>query len=151
MSSLSYLIQVYAGCSDYLLNMLQVQQNTAARSITKLGWMTPTKTLMTQCNWLSVRQLIVYHSLNLLRQILKDKKPLYISRKLESMHRETRTTDYLTLFDSRYFKTSTALRSFIPRAIKDWNILPLEIREIESTEKFKQRLKIYIRENIPVK
>ena len=55
MSTLSYIIQVYGGCSGYLLDMLQVQQNTAIHHIKGLPWMRPTKVLLTQCNWLSVR------------------------------------------------------------------------------------------------
>ena len=54
MSTLAYIIPVYGSCSEYLLNSLQVQQNIACRHITKLPLMTPTKTLLTQCGWLSV-------------------------------------------------------------------------------------------------
>ena len=151
MSSLSYMIQVFGGCSGYLLHMLQVQQNIAARHITKLGRMTPTKTLLNQCNWLSVKQLVAYHSIVLLRNILQEKKPTYIFNKLNKNLRETRTTDHLTLYDSRNFKTTTALKSFIPRTIKEWNLIPLEIRATESSELFKRSLKLYIKENITVK
>ena len=51
MSSLNYLIQVYGSCSKYLISALQVQQNNAARHITKLAWMTPTENLLKQCNF----------------------------------------------------------------------------------------------------
>ena len=56
MSTLSYISQVYGGCSKYLIDMLQVKQSTAAHHITKLPWMTSTETLLKQCNWLSFRQ-----------------------------------------------------------------------------------------------
>ena len=63
MSTLAYIIPVYGCCSEYLLNTLQVQQNIACRHITKLPLMTPTKTLLTQCGWLSVRQMVQYFSI----------------------------------------------------------------------------------------
>ena len=151
MSSLSYIIQVYGGCSNYLLNLLQVQQNNAARHITKLPWMTSTKVLLNQCNWLSVRQLVVYHSMILLHGVLLTQKPNYIFKKLGDIQRETRNTDSNSILDRRKFKTTTAQRSYIPRAISRWNSLPLEIREIRTKSSFKQELKKYTKENIPVK
>ena len=66
LSKLIYLIQVWGGTSDFLLSSLQIMQNKAARYITKLGSYTPVETLLTQCGWLSVQQLVVYHSLNLI-------------------------------------------------------------------------------------
>ena len=151
MSTLSYIIQVYGGCSNYLINMLQVQQNTAARHITKLPWMTSTKTLLTQCNWLSVRQLIEYHSLILFHKALVTEKPDYIYKKIKTRARETRTADYLTVVETRNLKTATASKSFIPRTITSWNSLPLAIREIRLKHQFKTKLRAFIKENIPVK
>ena len=57
MSRHIYVIQVYGCASDYLLQSLQVQQNHAARIVTRLGWGTDTKTLLGQIGWLSVKQL----------------------------------------------------------------------------------------------
>ena len=48
-SILIYLIQVWGGCNNYLIKMLQVLQNRAARIVTKLSWFTPTKDLLNQC------------------------------------------------------------------------------------------------------
>ena len=151
MSSLTYIIQVYGSCSNYLLNLLQVQQNTAARCITKLPWMTSTKPLFHQCDWLSVRQLVIYHTLALLHRIITDKKPANIFQHISLVERETRTADRLTLVDKRLFKTTTALKTFIPRAISDWNKMPLELREIKSKINFKKNLRVYIKPSIPVK
>ena len=151
MSSLSYIIQVYGGCSSYLINQLQVQQNKAARTITKLQWITTKRTLLLQCSWLSVRQLIIYHSLILLHKILSERKPENVFNKIERVTRETRTSDRQTLVDKRCLKTATAQRSFIPRVIGDWNGLPFELSDIQSHKLFKQNLRQYIRENIPVK
>ena len=76
MSSLIYLIQLWGGSSAYLLHLLQVIQNCAARQVTRLNWYTPTKTLLDQCGWLSVKQLSIYHSLVLVYKVKSDKKPV---------------------------------------------------------------------------
>ena len=53
-SKLIYLIQWWGGCSDYLINFLQILQNRAARLVTRLGWFTPVEVLLHQCGLLSV-------------------------------------------------------------------------------------------------
>ena len=119
MSNISYIIQVYGGCSDYLISTLQIQQNTAARLVARLPRLTPTKIILQQCGWLSVRQMILYHSLLLLHKTIKGKKPSYIYSRLKTTRRETRHTDINSLVDERRLKTTTAMRSFIPRSIED--------------------------------
>jgi hypothetical protein len=47
-SKLIYLIQWWGGCSDYLINFLQILQNRAARLVTRLGWFTPVEVLLHQ-------------------------------------------------------------------------------------------------------
>ena len=112
MSTLGYIVEVYGGFSRYLINMLQIQQNTAARLVTKLSWYTSTETLMQQCGWLSVNQLIHYHSLLLLHKAMIENKPEFINKKIRYPSRETR---HNLLQDKRRFKTATALKSFLPR------------------------------------
>ena len=56
LSVLNYMLPVFGGAELYLIKMLQVMQNRAARIITNQGWYTPTRILLNQCNWLSVKQ-----------------------------------------------------------------------------------------------
>ena len=153
MSSVSYIIQVYGGCSGYLLDMLQVQQNLAARRTTKLPRLTPTKTLLEQCNWLSIRQLIKFQSLVLFHKTLIKMNPIYLYSQVRFVDRETRTLDRLNVIDrkNRRFKTVTASKGFFPRTIKDWNSLPFVLRDIKDIQHFKAELKSYIKDKIPVK
>ena len=62
-SKLIYLIPLWGGACGYLVKMLQVVQNQAARYVTRSSWFTPSNVLLKQCNWLSVAQLSAYHSL----------------------------------------------------------------------------------------
>ena len=52
MSKLIYLMPLWVGCEDYLVNALQVNLNKVARLVTKLDIYTPTSVLMQQCGWM---------------------------------------------------------------------------------------------------
>ena len=62
MSKLSYLIALWGGCGIILRRTLQIIQNKVARAVTKLKWTTSPAVLLSQVGWLSVNQLIFYHS-----------------------------------------------------------------------------------------
>ena len=151
MSTVAYMIQVNRRCSNYLFNMLQVQQNLAARYTTKLPRLTPTNVLLSQCGWLSIRQLIQYHSLILLHKAITEKTPQYISDKLKFVSRVSRTTDHLTLIDTQRRRTVTATNGFMSKTIRDWNLLPHTIRELKKSVQFKNQLKTHISHNVPAK
>ena len=144
LSSITYIIQVYGGCTNYLLDSLQVQLNRAARTVTKLSKFTPTSDLMRQCNWMTVRQLVAYHSLVVLHRVMTTKSPTYIFNLIKLGGRLTRHVDNTTASDERRFKTVTANRGFVPRTVKDWNMLPVNIRSISEHSSFKRHLKDYI-------
>ena len=82
MSKLSYLIQLWGGTEDNILRKLQVIQNRAARAVTRLSWFTPTSKLMSQCGWLSVKQLIFYHTAVMIHKIKITRMPIYLSCKV---------------------------------------------------------------------
>ena len=82
MSKLIYLMPLWSGCEDYLINCLQVVQNKAARTVAKRNIFKPTRTLMKVCGWMSVRQLLAYHSLVLLQKTLVSQTPVYLYKKL---------------------------------------------------------------------
>ena len=91
MSKLIYCIPLWGGTSVEMIRMLQVVQNKAARYITKLDWYTPSETLMKQCNWFNIKQLIAYHSLLSLHKNLVFNQPMYMFKKLDrSFPRNTR-------------------------------------------------------------
>ena len=111
----------------------------------------PVSELLKQCDWLSIRQLVVFHYLILLHKTLLSGKPTYIYDRLEYIQQETRTSDNLTLNDNRRFMTLTANKGFIPRTIKDWNILPYQLRSIENHRLFKTNLRDHVIKNILIR
>ena len=160
-SHLIYLIPVWSGCETYLMNSLQTIQNKAARIVTKCGKRTPIKSLLSQCGWLSVAQLGVFHSLVLVYKILKTRSPRYLYSKLSgvqgSTHYNTRFIQNLNenqnivLGPDSQAESDLARRSFKYRASKQWNMLPITLRQAETVKDFKSQLKTWIMRNVPVK
>ena len=65
--------------------------NKVARIVTRLDWSTSTKDLLSQCGWLSINQLIFYHSVLQLNKVKLSGTPRY----LYNMH-SGRTYQYRT-------------------------------------------------------
>ena len=148
MSRLIYLIQLWGGSSFYLIRMLQILQNRAARLVTKLGWYSPVKT---QCGWLSVHQLVHFHSLLLAYKIRAEEKPKYFCDKLKSsFDKETRLATSGGIRKELKIKHKTTQQSFIPRTVDLWNKLPQDLRQTLTLPKFKKKLKLWIIQNIPI-
>ena len=152
MSHITYLIQLYGGCSEQLLSSLQVLHNKAARLVTKLDWRTPTRTLLLQCGWLSVRQMVAYHSILLVFKTKQIKKPRYIYSNIN--HKFSQITRLATMGgikDTRRFESTLAQASFLPRTIKMWNEkLPVDIRSEECVNILKSKLKTWVKQDIKI-
>ena len=150
MSTLSYLLPVWGGCEGYLLKSLQVLQNRAARQVTRLSWYTPVRKLIKQCNWLSIKQLIFYHSALTVYRTLKSGLPLYLKQHLRTDHPlHTRLGDSGAIrLSGRY--GSLVESSFLRRAAKNFNQIPQDIREARTMDGFKRNLKMWIKTNLPV-
>ena len=84
MSYLSYLMPVYGGCPEYLLDAPQTLQNRAARLVTISSWYTPSATMLHQVGWLSVRQMVAYYSLIFLFKTKQNRVPFYIHNKISA-------------------------------------------------------------------
>ena len=70
----------------YLLNSLQILQNRAARAVTRKFWFTPTRVLLADCGWLSVRQLVSYLSILSAHKMVTSGKPHYMHIALSTIH-----------------------------------------------------------------
>ena len=149
MSKLTYLIQLWGGCSKHLILCLQLLQNRAARIVTGKDWFTSVKTLLLECGWLSVNQLILYHSLILIYQVKNSRKPHYFSEKLNAgFSRETRlaTSDGIRLMQRN--RLSLNKSGFRFRASQQWNSLPVDVRRSKNIQCFKKNLRAWIVQNV---
>ena len=151
MSKLVYLIQLWGGCSGYLLDFLQVLQNRAARMVTRLSWFTPISTLLKQCGWLSVRQLVHYHSVLLCYKMMNEGKPTYFVEKFNfDFPYETRLAAGNCVRQTKTISSDPRKYGFVNRTTEAWNRLPLSLKKETSLNKFKFKLKTHIRENFPI-
>ena len=149
-SNILYVITVYGSCSEHLLSLLQVVQNTAARCVTRLPWYTRVSVLLGQCGWMSVRQLVLFHTMVLTFKIRKDKKPEYLHEKLScQFHYNTRLAAGNAIRRTEQIDSDVRWKSFVPRSTREWNLLPVKIQSMNNLKKFKKELRIWILETHP--
>ena len=151
MSRIVYLIQVYGNASEYLLRFLQVLQNKAARVVTRLRWGTETATLLRQVGWLSVKQLYVFHSLILVFKMMKEGNPVYLKDRFRTNFAyQTRQATGCCFVITETPKSEKSRKSFVHNSTLLWNSLPVEIRKIDKIEMFRNKLKEWIKLNVPI-
>ena len=152
-SKLIFQISLWGGAEDFLLNSLQIVQNKAARFVTRRGRYTAVAELLKQCGWLSVRQLVFYHSVILIHKTLLTTYPKYIFSKLSSeFPYNTRLAESESVRMGPEFQCKLDLteRSFMNRATLNYNQLPPELRKISKIEAFELQLKIWVVENYKI-
>ena len=151
MSKLIYLMPLWAGCEEYLIHSLQVAQNKAARYISKLNTYISTKVALTACGWLSVRQLMVYHSLVLLQKTMTSKSPVYLHRKISSGGDFSYNTRQATAGSIRQvpgMKKDLTKQGWCWRSVDLYNNLPTDLKLERKLPNFKKRLKDWVGINI---
>ena len=160
MSKLIYLMPLWVGCEDYLVNALQVNLNKVARLVTKLDIFTPTAVLMQQCGWMPVKHLMAYHSLVLLHKILQQRSPSYLYQKVTSgtqqynTRQAAETTAALTAvgvtsqpsIDIPELELSRS--SWCWTSVKWYRQLPPSLQAEKKLTKFKTGLKSWVSQNI---
>ena len=147
MSIIIYMVSVWGGTEDYIVRAVQVMQNKAARCVTKQSWFTPTKRLLLQCNWLSIKQLIFFHTALQVWRVKASKCPVYIESKLQLC--KTRSSAQGNLLVPVVERSSSS-KSFMVRSAVTWNQIPAEIRSCKSLETFKRNLKQWIKANVEI-
>ena len=147
MSVISYMISVWGGTESYIIKAVQVIQNKAARCITKKSWYTPTRTLLLECNWLSIKQLIFYHTVLQVWKVRTAQVPGYINAKIKSAITRSATEGTLRVPS---VETSLSSKSFMVRSAVMWNAVPPSIRSTQKFETFKSKLKKWAKANIDI-
>ena len=150
-SKLSYLISVWGASENYLLRSLQIVQNKVARTVTKMPWSTTTSALLAACDWLTVQQLAMYQTILLVYKVMKTGSPAYIHSMFSTEYEcPTRQGLLKPSTTSKIPSTELASSSFRHRALLQYNLLPVHVRDASNENLFKSLAKIWIVENIPV-
>ena len=153
MSKVVYLITVWGGAQQYLLKSLQVQQLTAARTVCGFisrGW--TKQKLLDRLGWLSIRQLIYYHTVIQAHKTIVSGKPAAIHESISTLHPyKTRSaTGGLIRFGETFRgESSLVLASFKHRAVHFYNAVPVCIRT-GSLATVKYKLRKWVKQNVPV-
>ena len=132
---------MYGGCEQRDINALQVMQNKAARIASNSSVMVPRTQMFDQLQWMTVRQLIYYHTALTTFRIRSSQEPEYLNSILtrENM-RGNIIIPNVTL--------ELARQSFTYRGATQWNNIPQNIRSIDVPSRFKARLKKWVFENV---
>ena len=79
-SVLFYCLPVFGGCDKNEIESMQVMQNKAARLVTNLGQRASREEIYRQVGWMTVRQLVLYHSALTTYRIRHSQEPEYLNR-----------------------------------------------------------------------
>ena len=140
-SILVYCLPLFGGCDIGQIKDLQVLQNKAAQIVTHSPPRSRRNDLYDKLGWLTVNQLIVYHTLITVFKIRESKEPEYLAGKLSI---ETLTGRIMI----PNTKLSLHQNSFVIRGSSNWNELPQRTRKLKKIGIFKTEVKKWIVLNI---
>ena len=132
LSKIRYLTPLWGGTSEKNLNAVQTLINNTARFVTGWGRRTSTMDLMTECQWLTARELVLQNSLLLMWKIVRLDSPSSIKEKIQLVDEGKLSTSV-----PRLLHTSQGFRW---RSVIEWNKLPTTLREQLSLPTFKKEL-----------
>ena len=147
LSRLDYCNSLLAGSPKYVIDRLQRVQNSAARLILKSRKRDHITPLLKSLHWLPVQSRINYKLSILCHNFLSGTAPKYFDDLLSVYvpSRQLRSSaDLRTLNVSKVRTKSYGERSFSYCAPKQWNSLPAQLRNIQSTSSFKKCLKTHL-------
>ena len=153
MSKLVYLMIVWGGAQQYLLKILQVQQLNAARTV--CGFFSrfwSKKKLLERVGWLSIRQLIFFHTVLQAHKTIISGKPASLHESISTQHPyRTRNATSGRIRYGEMFRGESSLveASFKHRAVHWYNEVPAAIyRGSLGTVKYK--LREWVKKNVPI-
>ena len=142
-SILCYCLPLFGGCLNRELNSLQIQQNKAAQIVLSLPPRSNREYMYSKLGWLTVNQLVVYHTLIMVYRIRESKEPEYLAGILCKTSRQGQNCIIV-----ENIKLGLVRRSFTARGAVQWNKLPSTLRVEKKIGTFKKNLKKWVSENV---
>ena len=153
MSKVVYMMTLWGGAQLYLLKALQVQQLAAARCVCGFISKRWSRTkLLKKVNWLSIRQLIYYHTVLQALKTIRLGKPAIIHQNISTQHpyRTRGATMGNIRFGETFFGDSALVKaSFKNRAVHWYNEVPASVRT-GSLASVKIKLKKWVWQYVPI-
>ena len=140
-SVLCYCIPLFGGCNKSEIHQLQVQQNRAAQCVLNLPPRTSRVILYERLGWLTVLQLIAYHTLIAVYRVRIKKEPEHLASQL------CRDNIYENIIVENS-KLGLYRDSFVYRGSTLWNKLPKSLRKESKIGTFKTKLVTWVEEKI---
>ena len=140
-SVLLYCLPLIGGCSKAEINSLQVLQNKAAQLVTRQPPRSNRDKMYDKLDWLSVNQLIHFHTLLQVHRVRSNLEPEYLNLHLGLNNRNGR-------IPIPRMNLTLSKESFLYRGASLWNTLPVSLREIEKNGPFKKALREWIKEKV---
>ena len=141
-SILVYCLPLFGGCNIGDMKKLQVLQNRAAQVVTRMPPRSSRAALFGKLKWLTVNQLVVYHTLLSVFKTRQSGEPEYLAQFLNNDNRLGKIIIPTT-------SLSLAKRSFSWRGSENWNCLPSSLRTCNKIAHFKVGVKQWVSDNIP--
>ena len=141
-SVLMYCLPLYGGCDVEHIKAIQVLQNKAAQIVCHAPPRSKRAPLYDSVGWLTVNQLISYHTLISVFKIRRSGEPEYLARILTNDNINSRIIIPVT-------DLSLAMRSFTYRGAREWNQLPATLRNSSKISQYKMELKKWVLTNVP--
>jgi hypothetical protein len=144
-SRIDYANSLLCGITQVNINKLQLIQNTSARLITKTKKYDHVTDILYKLHWLPIKQRIDFKILLLTFLAIHGTAPPYI-RDLLTQYQPSRSlrSENQHLLKTRAFNTTFGKRTFYYAAPKLWNGLPLDVKNSNTVDIFKQKLKTYL-------
>ena len=149
-----YCNTVWGNCEQGLLNKLQTLQNRAARIVTRTRYSDADhETILKKLQWVNVRQSAAYETLVLMYKVDNNLVPETTTDMFQLTTKVHNYNNYNTLstaernhyvHNANLMKTREAIAS---AGFVAWNKLPNAIKEAQSLNVFKAKLKAYLLKN----
>lgn len=141
-STLEYADVVWDGCSKSDSDLLESLQFEAARIVTGAMKGTHRENLLCETAWVTLKNRRKDHKLIMMYKLLNNTAPTYLLELCPTSNNSRtnynlRTSCNLSIPPSR---TERHKNSFLPSAIKLWNLLSPEVRNCQNVAVFKKRL-----------
>ena len=140
-SILVYCLPLYGGCDLGQLRNIQVLQNKAAQVVCHAPPRANRDTMFNKLGWLTVNQLISYHTILTLFKIRKSGEPEYLA----SAVRRDNIYGRIIVPNTNL---GLARKSFSFRGCQQWNQLPQSLRSTVKISIFKKNLRQWVLNNI---
>ena len=117
-------------------------QNKAAQIVTRSPPRAEWSPMYNRLGWLTVNQLVFYHSVLTIYKIRSSKEPEHLASSLLRDNRNGRIL--IPNVDLRLTQTS-----FTIRGAENWNSIPIKLRLIKKIGPFKKQVKKWVKDNVP--